>query len=482
MLAIICPHCYALHFDCEKLTSSRVNYPKFGMCCLQGQIQLPPLQPLTGILHNYLTGDDYSSREFHNNIQQYNVAFAMTSVEVKINNSVTRQLSPYCFKIQGELHYLTGAVLPHGNQTPMYAQVYILNTVEQLNVRRANNNNLDPVVIDNLQTMLLDNHPYIGHYCYTYELIRKKPVEEQEEITIRLHVNLQQDQRTHNLFTAEEIAVIIPEDVVHHALDNRDVVLWARGEQLEWISQNSPSYSALHYVLLFPKGENGWHPRIPIYGTQLREQGKNARQRDEEEHAHSQVVSDTCYYAYHLHVRDGPQPSLFYDGKLFQQFVVDTWANYEQRKLNWARTHQHTLRSELYQGLQDATVHDRHDGEDVGPLGCKLILPFSHVGSSRFMTQLFQNAMAICRHFHKPDLFLTMTANPKWPEIIHSLFSSQTATDRPDIVLWVFEQKKKVLLKLIDNGFFGTTVAHIHTIEFQKRGLSYIYLLIFLHS
>jgi len=74
-----------------------------------------------------------------------------------------------------------------------------------------------------------------------------------------------------------------------------------------------------------------------------------------------------------------------------------------------------------------------------------------------------------------------MTANPKWPEIIYSLFPSQTATDCPDIVLRVFEQKKKTLLKLIDNSFFGTTVAHIHTIEFQKRGLSHIHLLIFLH-
>jgi len=123
MLAIICPHCYALHFDCEKLTSSRVNYPKFGMCCLQGQIQLPPFQLLTGILHNYLTRDDYSSREFRNNIWQYNAAFAMTSVGVKINNSVTRQSGPYCFKIQEELHYLTSALLPYGDQTLMYAQI-----------------------------------------------------------------------------------------------------------------------------------------------------------------------------------------------------------------------------------------------------------------------------------------------------------------------------------------------------------------------
>jgi len=74
-----------------------------------------------------------------------------------------------------------------------------------------------------------------------------------------------------------------------------------------------------------------------------------------------------------------------------------------------------------------------------------------------------------------------MTTNPKWPEIIHSLFPGQTATNRPDIVSRVFEQKKKALLKLIDNGFFGTTVAHIHTIEFQKKGLPHIHLLIFLH-
>jgi len=127
-------------------------------------------------------------------------------------------------------------------------------------------------------------------------------------------------------------------------LDNRDVVLWARGGQLEQISQNSPSYSVLYSVLLFPKGENGWHSRIPICGAQLREQGENARQRDGEERARSQVVSDIYYYAYCLHVRDGPQLPLFYGGKLFQQFVVDAWVNCEQRKLNWARTHQHTVR------------------------------------------------------------------------------------------------------------------------------------------
>jgi len=47
------------------------------------------------------------------------------------------------------------------------------------------------MVMDDLQTMLLDSHPYIGQYHHAYEIIRKKPVEEQKEISIRLHVNLQ---------------------------------------------------------------------------------------------------------------------------------------------------------------------------------------------------------------------------------------------------------------------------------------------------
>ena len=112
------------------------------------------------------------------------------------------------------------------------------------------------MIIDNLQTMLLDNYLYIGRYHHTYELIKEKPVDKQQEVTIRLHVNLQQDQRTHNLSTTEGIVVIIPEKGIHYVLDNRNMVLWARGDRLEQINQNSPLYAALYYILLFPKGEN----------------------------------------------------------------------------------------------------------------------------------------------------------------------------------------------------------------------------------
>ena len=83
-----------------------------------------------------------------------------------------------------------------------------------------------------------------------------------------------------------------------------------------------------------------------------------------------------------------------------------------------------------------------------------------------------------------------MTANPNWTEIQEQLLKDepvpgrpekrQEVSDQPDIVARVFEEKMKALLKEIKNGLFGNVVATVHTIEFQKRGLPHMHLLIFL--
>ena len=50
------------------------------------------------------------------------------------------------------------------------------------------------------------------------------------------------------------------------------------------------------------------------------------------------------------------------------------------------------------------------------------------------MCQQYQDAMAICRKYGRPDLFITMTCNPKWDEITANLLPGQVVADRPDIV------------------------------------------------
>ena len=142
-------------------------------------------------------------------------------------------------------------------------------------------------------------------------------------------------------------------------------------------------------------------------------------------------------------------------GHLFQQYVVDAWASVEQNNLNWARNHQKELRADVYSGLRDAALGDN---VNLAEHGTRIILPSSFIGSERHMNQLFQDSMAICRAFNKPDIFLTMTANPNWPEIQDQLLSEvppphganyrrrkQKASDHPDIVARVFEQKKNAL-------------------------------------
>src|SRR6202050_1087681 len=84
-------------------------------------------------------------------------------------------------------------------------------------------------------------------------------------------------------------------------------------------------------------------------------------------------------------------------------------------------------------------------------------------------------------------IFLTMTANPSWPEIDDNddpdqSRKHQTASDHPDIVARVFAQKIKTMLKDIKDGLFGNVQGFVFTIEFQKCGLLHIHLLIFLRQ
>ena len=97
--------------------------------------------------------------------------------------------------------------------------------------------------------------------------------------------------------------------------------------------------------MLFPHGEDGWHPTIPA-------QVKPGRQH------RSQHVTQRCYNAHRLHSRPGEQPLLHWGGNLFQQFVVDAWASVEQKTLNRIKHHQKELQADVYSGLRDAVLGD----------------------------------------------------------------------------------------------------------------------------
>jgi hypothetical protein len=97
------------------------------------------------------------------------------------------------------------------------------------------------------------------------------------------------------------------------------------------------------------------------------------------------------------------------------------------------------------------------------------------------MHQNYQDAMAIVRKLTKPDLFVTMTCNPNWPEIQENLRPGQQAWERPDLCARVFKAKLKEFLHEINRDYiFGVIKGQIYVIEFQKRGLPHAHILLIL--
>lgn len=69
------------------------------------------------------------------------------------------------------------------------------------------------------------------------------------------------DQRRFNNPTASEVAGVLPDDI--EEAESRDIVLQMRGGELHRIKETHASYDPLHFVLMFPHGDPGWHINIP---------------------------------------------------------------------------------------------------------------------------------------------------------------------------------------------------------------------------
>ncbi|XP_076888524.1 uncharacterized protein LOC143538972 [Bidens hawaiensis] len=91
--------------------------------------------------------------------------------------------------------------------------------------------------------------------------------------------------------------------------------------------------------------------------------------------------------------------------------------------------------------------------------------------------------MALCKWSGYPDFFITITCNPKWPEIKRFLKDTNiNPEDKPDILSRIFKMKLDSIIKdLKEKKLLGRVSAFVYTVEFQKRGLPHAHLCLFLH-
>ena len=82
-------------------------------------------------------------------------------------------------------------------------------------------------------------------------------------------------------------------------------------------------------------------------------------------------------------------------------------------------------------------------------MGKKVILSSFYYTGDHIIQQVFQNACAIRRVFGAISLFITFTANPKWPKVVSYIYSYKDAIDRPKNIIRVFYIKQRALLEEI---------------------------------
>ena len=150
--------------------------------------------------------------------------------------------------------------------------------------------------------MLTDYNPFIRIYKTARERLASQTGHFRILLNPQMRLILQSgaDRRRENLPTATELAGILSDEFTDES--RRDILLAVRepgrnGPQLHRVAVTHAAYMPLHYVLLFPYGEHGWH-----YTLQLRD-ARRTRQRTR--------LEQRPFYQFRLHIRDREPSPLF---------------------------------------------------------------------------------------------------------------------------------------------------------------------------
>ena len=457
----VCPFCKARKWKEE--TPS--------LCCNNAKVMLDSFPEPPEMLKKLLTTDNVESRLFRENIRSFNNALALSSIKVDERRFKNGYNPSVIF--EGKVSQLFGPLYPDDGTEPKFAQLYVHDPATEHTMRikcmylPSNLNQKQTDIITNtlksLQELLKGINPFVKDLLHICEI----PDEEIKEGKLILSCDQRpkgSHERTYNLQQCFGEVSVLTNSVPS------DLVLRKRGGGLEFIYDIHPAAQPLHFILLFPYGTKG-------YSEFLKHKDKDQKKR----------VSPREFFAFHLNMRDLDGDFLFRCGRLFQEYICLAYAVIESQKLKFHKNNQKALRADTYKNVKEVLADRVPLGDQISrddhnlKIGKRVILSKSFVGGPRWYNSQFQDGMAICRKYHKPDFFITMTCNTNWKEIQSEMRQGETAQDRPDLVARVFKQKKDQLIKDIKTGqIFGKVAAILWVIEFQKRGLPHAHILVIL--
>jgi len=122
----------------------------------------------------------------------------------------------------------------------------------------------------------------------------------------------------------------------------------------------------LHYPLLFPYGEDGWHPNI-LLNVVVADVDLDEDHAEEYELQRKHCnVTMAKFYGYRLQHRDTDGIALLRGDRLWHQYIMDAYAGVEQSRLKYLHLNKKKLCADLYQGLQDAIASGDNSAATIG--------------------------------------------------------------------------------------------------------------------
>ena len=423
----VCSHCGARHF--AKETGAR-------MCCMNGRVALPCFKKPPPSLIKLLFKDDTDGLTFRKYIRSFNNALCLSSLQC--NERKFRGNFRPTLVFEGRAHQFLGPLVEKEHETPKFAQVWVHDPALQT-AQRINNMFLPTTItevekeavqriMETVQAELGEINPWIKDFRQIVEI-------QEEELGGGKLVISAKDRpagahpRTYNL------AVSLAEVSVLTDCRPHDLVVTRRDGNLEVVSEQNSAALPLHFTLLVPHGDRGWHPEI---------RGADGKRLTSREFA-----------TYHMAIRDeilSCEEALsrtnvdyvYLMGRLWQEWLCIMWLITQNMRLNYQDMNQKALRADSYANVKRVVDSRRMElatlGDALYPDDHRLrtgvkVLSRSFVGSPRWYHMQFLDAMAICRKFGRPEYFVTMTCNPKWPEILAELRPGQSPEDRPEVRL-----------------------------------------------
>ena len=281
----LCLHCGSKFWIGEKDQRSTLSSPTFSVCCAGGKVKLTPLLKPPLYLMNLYTSLGSEANSFRRNIRGYNSLLACTSFGANVNDEFQRN-GVSNFSIHGQVYHLIGSLLPEEGQLPRFAQLYIYDTENEVRNRLNLMQDLDETILQNLQNILTNSNPYIHIFRQVRDIFQSSS--EIPNVSMIIYNDRTQNSHRYERPTSSDVAALMIGDGYDIEPSNRDILLHSHEEGLQRISELHPSYDPLHYVLLFPNGDDGWHINIPLAMSQSRKR-----------------VSQMQFYSYRLQIRDG---------------------------------------------------------------------------------------------------------------------------------------------------------------------------------